>query len=128
MIRVKQNTNCLFTELNLHRWFTPKRTHCIVFLCWISLIVIGTFLIGLSTDLYTKEFTYCQDNESFCSRQFTLTDKKEILFYIVLENFHQNNRMYLIHELGFWTHIVPCSFRAIFITTITVKTMTLTNS
>jgi hypothetical protein len=54
MIRVKSNNSYLLAPIYFNKLLTPKKTHCITFLCWISLIVVGTFLIGLSTNLYNK--------------------------------------------------------------------------
>lgn len=69
--------------------------HVAAFLCWFVMIFLGTTIIGVGTGNTSLSFPFCDDSASFCTQNILVDSNTELYFYIKLNNYHQNNRMYL---------------------------------
>ena len=59
MIRVKKDESIFFKPISYSKLLTRKRVHFVTFFCWFLLILIGTTLIGITTNLYSQNYDYC---------------------------------------------------------------------
>lgn len=66
--------------------------HIIIVLCWLSMLFVGTTIIGVGTSNTYLDFPYCQD--SFCTYNFVANSTTQLFFYIKSSGYYQNNRMY----------------------------------
>jgi hypothetical protein len=83
----------LVQEVFYPELLSRKCLHLLALLCWLPMILLGTTLLGLSTSSNAVTLAFCSDSQFFCTQNLLFNDSGTYHLYLVLSDFHQNNRM-----------------------------------